>query len=47
MTTSCCPAWVKFVEMNYPENIKHLSSCKSPHQMLGAIIKSYFAKKVK
>lgn len=47
MTTSCCPAWVKFVEMNYPENIKHLSSCKSPHQMLGAIIKSYFAEKNK
>lgn len=47
MTTSCCPAWVKFAEMNYPENIKHLSSCKSPHQMLGAIIKSYFAEKNK
>ena len=45
MTTSCCPAWVKYVEMFYPENIKHLSSCKSPHQMLGAIIKSYFAEK--
>ena len=45
MTTSCCPACVKYVEMFYPENIKHLSSCKSPHQMLGAIIKSYFAQK--
>ena len=45
MTTSCCPAWVKYTEMFYPENIPHLSSCKSPHQMLGAIIKSYFAEK--
>ena len=45
MTTSCCPAWVRYVEMFYPENIPHLSSCKSPHQMLGAVIKSYFADK--
>ncbi len=45
MATSCCPAWVKYVETTYPENIKHLSSCKSPHQMLGAIIKSYYAEK--
>ena len=43
MTTSCCPAWVKYVETNYPENIPHLSSCKSPHQMLGAVLKSYYA----
>ncbi len=47
MTTSCCPAWVRFVEMNYPELLDHLSSCKSPHQMFGAIIKSYYAKKNK
>lgn len=45
MMTSCCPAWVKFTETEYPENIPHLSSCKSPHQMFGAIIKSYYAKK--
>lgn len=45
MTTSCCPAWVRYVETNYPENIPHLSTCKSPHQMLGAIIKSYYAEK--
>lgn len=45
MATSCCPAWVRYVEMNYPEQIPHLSSCKSPHQMFGAIIKSYYAKK--
>lgn len=44
--TSCCPAWVRFAEMNYPELLKNLSSCKSPHQMLGAIVKSYFAKKM-
>lgn len=46
MATSCCPAWVKFAEMNYPELLDHLSSCKSPHQMFGAIIKSYYAKKM-
>ena len=45
MTTSCCPAWVRFVEMNYPDLLDHVSSCKSPHQMFGAIIKSYYAKK--
>ena len=47
MATSCCPAWVKYVETTYPENIKNLSSCKSPHQMFGAIIKSYYAEKNK
>lgn len=46
MATSCCPAWVKFVEMNYPDELAHLSSCKSPHQMFGAIIKTYYAKKM-
>lgn len=45
MATSCCPAWVRYIEMNYPENLNHLSTCKSPHQMFGAIIKSYYAKK--
>ena len=44
MATSCCPAWVRFLEMNYPEILGNLSSCKSPHQMFGAIIKSYYAK---
>ena len=47
MTTSCCPGWVRFAEMEYPENLKHLSSCKSPHQMFGAVIKSYYAEKNK
>ena len=45
MATSCCPAWVRYVEMNYPKELDHLSSCKSPHQMFGAIIKSYYARK--
>ncbi len=45
MTTSCCPAWIRYTEMEYPENIPHLSSCKSPHQMFGAILKTYYAEK--
>ena len=47
MFTSCCPAWVRFFEKNYPDMLKHLSSCKSPHQMFGAVLKSYYAKKNK
>ena len=45
MITSCSPGWVRFAEKNYGDLLNHLSSCKSPHQMFGAIIKSYFAKK--
>ena len=45
MITSCCPAWVRFAEKNYPDQLDHLSSCKSPHQMFGAVIKSYYARK--
>ena len=45
MITSCSPGWVKYIEMNYPELLPHVSSCKSPHQMFGAILKSYFAEK--
>ena len=45
MITSCCPSWIKFIEMNYPDLLQHLSSCKSPHQMLGSLLKTYFAKK--
>lgn len=45
MITSCCPGWVKYIEMNYPENIGHLSSCKSPHEMFGALLKTYYAGK--
>ena len=47
MITSCCPAWVRYIEINYPELLPHLSSCKSPHEMLGALIKTYYAKKEK
>ena len=45
MITSCCPGWVKYIEMNYPELLPHLSTCKSPHQMFGALLKTYYAKK--
>ncbi|WP_297428208.1 [FeFe] hydrogenase, group A [Clostridium sp.] len=44
MFTSCCPAWVKFMEQSYPELLSHLSSCKSPQQMAGTIFKTYGAK---
>jgi iron-only hydrogenase group A len=43
MMTSCSPGWIKFVETFYPDFIDNLSTCKSPQQMLGAIIKSYYA----
>jgi NADP-reducing hydrogenase subunit HndD len=43
MITSCSPGWINYIEYYYPELIDHLSSCKSPHEMMGAIIKSYFA----
>ncbi|MCK5176533.1 MAG: [FeFe] hydrogenase, group A, partial [Candidatus Aenigmarchaeota archaeon] len=46
MFTSCCPAWVKYIEQSYPQFIPNLSSCKSPHQMVGAIAKTYYAKKL-
>lgn len=41
--TSCCPGWVTYVEKRYPELIPHLSSCKSPQQMMGATVKNHFA----
>ena len=44
MFTSCCPAWVKFAEQEYPELLNHLSSCKSPQQMGGVLFKTYGAK---
>lgn len=46
MITSCSPGWIKFVEHAYPEKLDHLSTCKSPHTMLGALIKSYYAEKI-
>ena len=45
MITSCSPGWVKFCEHYYPDLIPHLSTCKSPQQMQGAMIKSYYAEK--
>jgi len=45
MFTSCCPGWVKFLEHYYPEMLPHLSSCKSPQQMFGAILKSHYCQK--
>jgi iron-only hydrogenase group A len=45
LITSCSPGWIKFIEHFYPELIPHLSTCKSPHQMLGALAKTYFAAK--
>ena len=44
LITSCSPGWIKYVEHHYPEQLANLSSCKSPHMMLGALSKSYFAK---
>jgi len=46
MITSCSPGWIKFMEHRYPDQLAHLSSCKSPHMMLGALIKTYFAEKM-
>lgn len=45
MITSCSPGWVKYCEHFFPEFLPNLSSCKSPHQMLGAMVKSYYAEK--
>lgn len=44
--TSCSPGWIKFCEHNYPEFLDNLSSCKSPHEMFGAVLKSYYAEKM-
>lgn len=45
MITSCSPGWINYAEYNYGDLLDHLSSCKSPHQMQGAIIKTYYAEK--
>lgn len=45
MITSCSPGWVNYAEYNYGDLLPHLSSCKSPHQMFGAILKSYYCEK--
>lgn len=43
MITSCSPGWIKFIEHFYPNSLKHLSTCKSPQQMFGALAKSFYA----
>lgn len=42
--TSCCPAWVKYIESKHPELLSQVSSCRSPQQMFGAVIKEYYRK---
>ena len=46
MITSCSPGWIKYCEHYYPDQIGHLSSCKSPQQMFGAVMKTYYAEKM-
>lgn len=45
MITSCSPGWINYAEYYYGDQLDHLSSCKSPHEMFGAIVKSYYAEK--
>ncbi|MBO7274975.1 MAG: iron hydrogenase small subunit [Clostridia bacterium] len=45
MITSCSPGWVNYAEYNYGDLLPHLSTCKSPHQMFGALLKTYYALK--
>jgi NADP-reducing hydrogenase subunit HndD len=44
MVTSCSPGWIKYIEHLYPEHLDNLSTCKSPQQMFGALVKTYYAK---
>ena len=46
MMTSCSPGWIKYCEHYYPDQLAHLSSCKSPQQMFGAVTKTYYAEKM-
>ena len=46
MITSCSPGWIRFCELKYPDFLDNLSTCKSPQQMFGAIVKSYYAEKI-
>jgi NADH-quinone oxidoreductase subunit G/NADP-reducing hydrogenase subunit HndD len=46
MITSCSPGWIKYIEHEHPSRLSHLSTCKSPHTMMGALVKSYYAKKI-
>ena len=45
MFTSCCPGWVRFVEQHHPDMIPHLSTCKSPQEMFGGVLKTYYCEK--
>ena len=47
LITSCCPGWVNYVTNNYPKLLPYLSTCKSPQQMFGSIVKTYYAKENK
>jgi len=46
LITSCSPGWIKFCEHNFPDFLDNLSTCKSPHEMFGAVIKTYYAQKM-
>ncbi|HOQ75106.1 MAG TPA: NADH-dependent [FeFe] hydrogenase, group A6 [Thermoclostridium sp.] len=46
LITSCSPGWIKFCEHNFPDMLDNLSTCKSPHEMFGAMLKSYYAEKM-
>jgi NADH-quinone oxidoreductase subunit G/NADP-reducing hydrogenase subunit HndD len=46
MITSCSPGWIKYMEHEFPQLLPHLSTCKSPHMMLGALSKTYYADKI-
>jgi len=46
MITSCSPGWIKYIEHTFPAQLDHLSTCKSPHMMFGALAKSYYAEKI-
>lgn len=46
MITSCSPGWIRYIEQHFPDLLGHLSTCKSPHMMLGAVAKSYYADKL-
>ncbi len=45
MFTSCCPGWIKYMEHNHPEMLGNLSTCRSPQQMMGGLVKTYWAEK--
>lgn len=46
MFTSCCPGWIRFIKSQFPHLVKQLSTAKSPQQMFGAVMKTYFAQKL-